>query len=72
MDLMLQAAEVNVKGGEFELESIKPLFQLTYTTPTGTPYDLTADGQRVVLSMFPESVATPLVLVTNWMGDLNK
>jgi Tol biopolymer transport system component/tRNA A-37 threonylcarbamoyl transferase component Bud32 len=72
MDLMLQAAEVNVKGGEFELESVKPLFQFTYSTPTGTPYDMTPDGQRAVLSTFPETVPTPLVLVTNWTGELKK
>jgi serine/threonine protein kinase/Tol biopolymer transport system component len=70
--LMLHAASVSVKGGEFGLESVKPLFQITYTTPVGTPYDLSPDGQRAILCTFPESSPTPLVLVTNWTAELKK
>ena len=71
-NLMLHAASVSVKNGEFGLDSVKPLFQITYTTPLGTPYDLSPDGKRAILCTFPESLPTPLVLVTNWMGELKK
>ena len=51
---------------------MRTLFQVNYVGPVGNPFDVSADGQRLIFSAFPESVATPLVLVTNWMADLNK
>jgi hypothetical protein len=71
-DLGLMAANVSVKGGEFEMEPVHQLFQITYTTPVGVPYDFAPDGKRLAVSTFPESVPTPMVLVTNWTGELKK
>jgi Tol biopolymer transport system component/tRNA A-37 threonylcarbamoyl transferase component Bud32 len=71
-DLMLRAANVNPKSEEFEMEPIRPMFQITYTSPVGTPYDVSPDGQRIVLSTFPEALPTPLVLVSNWTAELKK
>jgi Tol biopolymer transport system component len=71
-DVILHAATVNPRSEEFEMEPVRSLFQVNYITPVGFPYDLTPDGQRVLLSTFPESVPTPLVLVTNWTTDLKK
>lgn len=71
-DLILHAAVVNTKGGEFELEPVQSMFQVTYTSPVGNPYDVSPDGQKVIFSTFPEGVPTPLVLVTNWAGEIKK
>ncbi len=72
MDGSMHTATVNAKSAEFELEPVKTLFQIGYMTPLGNPYEVAPDGQRVIFSTFPESIPTPLVLVTNWTGDLKK
>ncbi len=71
-DLTLHVARVNAKSEEFEMEPVQSLFQVNYITPVGVPYDVSPDGQRLVFSTFPESVSTPMVMVTNWMTDLKK
>jgi serine/threonine protein kinase/Tol biopolymer transport system component len=71
-DGSFNAASVNMKSEEFELDQVRALFQMSYTSPLGTPYDVTPDGQRFVFATYPESVSTPLVLVTNWTADLKK
>ena len=71
-DGSLHAASVDTKSEEFELAPVRTLFQVSYIAPVGNPYDVTPDGQRVVFSTLPESVATPLVLVTNWTADLKR
>jgi hypothetical protein len=48
------------------------LFQVSYTSPVGNPYDVSPDGQRFVFAALPESTSAPLVLVTNWTTDLKK
>jgi len=48
------------------------MFPMNYLTAIGNAYDVSPDGQRVIISTFPESVSTPLVLVTNWTGELKK
>jgi hypothetical protein len=63
---------VNTTRGEFELDQVRALFQISYTAPIGTPYDVTPDGQRFVFATYSESVSTPLVLVTNWTAALAK
>jgi hypothetical protein len=72
MDGFLNAASVNSKSEEFELDSVRSLFQVNYISPVGNPYDVTADGQHFVFATYPESVSTPLVLVSNWTAELQK
>jgi len=72
LDGKLYAATVNAKSEEFESDPVHPLFQVSFVAPIGTPYDVTPDGQRFIFSTYPESVSTPLVLVTNWTADLKK
>ncbi len=72
MDGALHAANVNPKGEEFQVESVQSLFQVNYIAPVGNPYDVSADGLHFVFATYPESVSTPLVLVTNWTRDLAK
>jgi hypothetical protein len=54
------------------LDQVRALFQISYTAPLGIPYDVTPDGQRFIFATYPESVSTPLVLVTNWTAALAK
>jgi hypothetical protein len=71
-DGSLQAASVNTKNDEFEVDPVHTLFQVSYIALIGNPFDVAPDGQRIVFSTLPESVATPLVLVTHWTADLKK
>ncbi|MBZ5663914.1 MAG: serine/threonine-protein kinase [Acidobacteriia bacterium] len=71
-DGSVHSAGVNAKSEEFELAPVRTLFQVSYIAPVGNPYDVSADGQRFVFTTLPESVSTPLVLVTNWAADLKK
>ena len=72
MDGSMRTASVNAKSEEFELDPVQTLFQIGFMTPLGNPYEITPDGQRIIFSTFPESVPTPLVLVTNWTAELKK
>ncbi len=71
-DLVIRTANVNANNPEFEMGPISPLFQITYTSPVGTPYDVSPDGTKLIFSTFPESVPTPMVLVTNWTAEVKK
>jgi hypothetical protein len=63
---------VNSKSEEFELGPVRPLFQVNYVAAVGNAYDVSPDGQHFIFATNPESVSTPLVLVTNWTADLKK
>ena len=71
-DAIFRSAPVNSKSGEFQVGQSQPLFPVSFTAPLGVPYDPAPDGQRFVFATYPESVPTPLVLVTNWTSDLKK
>jgi hypothetical protein len=71
-DLSLYASAVRTKNQEFEADPGKKLFEVNYVGPLGNPYDVSPDGKNFVFATYPESVSTPLVLVTNWTADLNK
>ncbi len=66
------AASVNGSGDTFESGQVRTLFAISYTAPIGYPYDVTPDGQKFIQATSPEGVSTPLVLVTNWIGELKK
>ncbi|MCU1299936.1 MAG: hypothetical protein JWQ87_220 [Candidatus Sulfotelmatobacter sp.] len=68
----LNAATVNTKSDEFELDPVRALFQINYVAAVGNAYDVSPDGQHFIFATNPESVSTPLVLVTNWTADLKK
>jgi eukaryotic-like serine/threonine-protein kinase len=72
LDGALDAGTVNPDSNEFELEPVHSLFQTRYVAAIGKPYDVVRDGQRFLFEEYPESVPTPLVLVTNWAGELSR
>jgi hypothetical protein len=45
------------------------LFEMRYTNPLGTPFDVAPDGRFMVLSQ-PEGSGQPMALVLNWNADL--
>ena len=71
-DGQLYVTNIDTKSGELQLEPARPLFQVSYIAPIGTPYDAAPDGQRFILQTYPEGISTPLVLVTNWAGEIKK
>ena len=71
-DTTFRAAAVNPKREEFEVGQSQPLFAVNFTAPLGVPYDPAPNGQRFMFATYPETIPTPLVVVTNWTGDLKK
>ena len=71
-DRKLMSAEVNGKGGIFEVGAVKPLFQTRAVSPAML-YDVTADGQRfLVINSVEEEESSPLTLVVNWNAGLKR
>ena len=51
----------------------QPLFELRANTTPGTQYDVTADGQRFIVSVPVQAEgASPLTLVQNWPALLQR
>jgi eukaryotic-like serine/threonine-protein kinase len=72
VDSALHLAAVDAKNDDFELGPVQTMFSVSYSSAVGYAYDLSPDGQSVVVSTFPESISTPMVLVTNWTSELKK
>jgi Tol biopolymer transport system component len=72
-DNKLMAAAVNGKGSSFEVGAVKTLFESRVLTGTRYPYDVSADGQRFLISTPPdESGPTPITVVLSWTAGLKK
>ena len=71
-DSSINAATVNTSSTEFALDPVHKLFQASYLSPVGNPFDVAPDGKRVIFSTYPENTPTPLVMVSNWTSDLKK
>ena len=70
----LMAAGVTAQGETLEVGQVRPLFSPTGVMQGNIPvYDVSADGQRFLLRMFPEQKSgEPLTLVQNWTAGLKK
>ncbi|MBI4470470.1 MAG: PD40 domain-containing protein, partial [Acidobacteria bacterium] len=67
----LAAVEVNGDGATLEVGVMRPLFD--YGGGEWDAYDVTADGQRFLISMAVEEKApSPITLVQNWTADLKR
>ncbi|HMG35549.1 MAG TPA: protein kinase [Blastocatellia bacterium] len=72
LDNKLMVAEVNVKGETLEVGAARPLFEIRPGGP-GNVYDVTADGQRILVNMAVEQqTSAPITLVVNWTADLKR
>jgi hypothetical protein len=70
-DNTLYAMPVNGEGAAFQSRKPQRLFQFSPRTPF-IPYDVTADGQRFIVSnLIEEQAAMPITVVVNWMAGVN-
>ena len=65
------AAEVDGEGATFKVGAVRPLFALS-SMSSRYQYDVSPDGQRFLVSAFPEQDAatTPITVVLNWHSGL--
>jgi serine/threonine protein kinase/Tol biopolymer transport system component len=69
LDGHLIATQVEPHEKSFDVGNTETLFEMRYTNPLGTPFDVSPDGRFMVLSQ-PEGSALPMELVLNWTADL--
>ena len=67
----LMAAKVQTKADSFEVLEVEPLFVVNTNPLVGMNYDLSSDGQRVVVNTFAAETNIPITLATNWTPELN-
>jgi eukaryotic-like serine/threonine-protein kinase len=68
----LMSVPLSLKPGLVEVGATRSLFR--FNNPVGnvgiiSPYDVSPDGQRLVLITTPE-ISRPITLVTNWLSEL--
>ena len=56
----------------FQVDAIRPLFQLDLPNFAGPSYDVSSDGQRIVVLTADHTKSTSITLVTNWPSALKK
>jgi len=69
-DQRLMAAQVTIKGGEFETGEVHALFGPLMGN--GYQYDVSADGQRILAITPRQTASAPLTIVQNWPAGLKK
>jgi serine/threonine protein kinase len=70
-DRRLMAVDVKAAGSTFEAGTPHALFELD-ARGQGDWRDVTADGQRFLMSVTPGATSVPLTLVANWDNELRK
>jgi serine/threonine protein kinase len=72
-DDKIMAAVVSEDGSSLRIGKVTPLFLTNRVPAIGSPYDVTADGQKfLVVSQDVSQAAQPMTLITNWPALLNK
>ena len=69
LDGHLNATQVEPHEKGFDVGNTEAMFEMRYTNPLGTPFDVTPDGRFMVLTQ-PEGSGQPMALVLNWNADL--
>jgi serine/threonine protein kinase len=70
-DRRLMAVDVKAAGSTFEAGTPHALFELD-ARGQGEWRDVSADGQRFLMSVTPGATSVPLTLVANWDNELRK
>lgn len=68
LDNTLRVTPVNGQTSRFDVGTGRPLFPI-HPRPARVdayPYDVTADGQRILVNTFVEEVTPPITLIVNW------
>jgi hypothetical protein len=68
----LTAASVSTEGGRVEVGAVTPLFDLPGYSLYGWDYDVSPDGQRVLVIAKEQGASVPINLVVNWTAALKK
>jgi Tol biopolymer transport system component len=69
----LTAATVNGAGADFDVNGARAVLEIHPGSGGGYPYDISADGQRVIVNTIVEATALPpITLVVNWAAGLHK
>jgi Tol biopolymer transport system component len=63
-DNRVMAAEVDAKGGSFQVGAVKPLFA-AFAEDSAMPFDVSADGKRFVIVSVQEQ-SSSITLLVNW------
>jgi hypothetical protein len=69
-DSRVMAAEVDAKGGSFQVGAVQPLFA-AFAEDSAMPFDVSADGKRFLIVSVPEQ-GSSITLLINWPELLNK
>jgi eukaryotic-like serine/threonine-protein kinase len=75
-DQMLMAMPVTSKSGYFDAGRATPLFRTrlqpigSQITGFGAMYDVTSDGQRILINGPPADLGPPITVVLNWAAGL--
>jgi hypothetical protein len=70
-DQTLTSVPVTGSGSTFRAGVAKPLFKMNAQEGPGTPFDVTADGQRfIVNARLPSRLPPSLNLIVNWQALL--
>jgi len=67
----LMEADVRISGESVEVGTVRPVFTRVPGTG-GYPYDVSADGQRVLAAMPLAKAVQPITLVENWAAALKR
>jgi hypothetical protein len=68
---MFFVCPVTPKGSELAVGTPQRLFHAG-TPGIGLPYDVSADGQRLLVNVVEEEGSAPLKIVSNWFAQLEK
>jgi len=71
-DGQLHAVEAIAGKEDFTAGRLLTLFSVRYVSPYFAPYDVSPDGQRVLVAFPLTSESEPLVLVSDWTAELKK
>ena len=71
-DGQLHAVEVIPGKEDFVAGRSQALFGVRYTTPYFAPYEVSPDGQRILVAFPLTTQSEPLVMVSDWTAELKK
>jgi len=65
------ACRLTFKGSEIEVATPQRLFHAS-VPGVGVPYDVSTDGQRLLVDLAEEQESAPLFVAVNWPAELKK
>jgi Tol biopolymer transport system component/tRNA A-37 threonylcarbamoyl transferase component Bud32 len=69
-DGSIEAVPVSTVGTQFSPGQPQPLFKVGSAATSGRPFDVSPDGQRLVVPMVASQAGAPIQLLLNWPAEL--